>query len=394
MTTETTPAGQSVKDEVRAMVAAGSPAFRAMAERVNAEAAERKVATAEMLKIVQGSGAKWLKGAKPEQVQAFASVCVALDLSPIGGDAYLIHGMLYLGIQGRRTLAVRTGQRRSESQPRMLAPGEKTLHGVEDGDVARSVEVWRKGEDAPHVGIGVIRASEITKAQDAGRGDDGVYYLPLAKDPPFMAAKRAAMAAYRKAFPELMTGTDNETDPQESQGIEITDLGAVDASEPERREIEGGDLLAPLAGEVDPETGEITERPTDITTTVDGEGVGADGPTVASEAETAAASAALTEGLAKNVERVVAEIVWGEWDADKDYAIAAVLGCHAAKWLEGGFSVEDAAEVAQAVHGAMTTPPGRNLADAASLVHRTRSEAGLPFLANMILEEDADGEAG
>ena len=386
MTTERAPTDEAVAAATRQMTVAASPTMKAMTDRVNTEVAERRAETNEMVKMLQGLGPAWIKDATPAEMQAFCGLAVALGLSPVGGDCYLIHGVFYPSIQGRRSMAVRSGERRSESEPRMLSVAEETLHGAEPEDVARIVEVWRRGEGAPHLGVGIVRASEIEAAKKgkegkSAKGRDGVYYLPLAKDPPFMAAKRAAMAAYRKAFPELSFGGNAARD------IEVTDLGSVDAESDGPRAIKPEDLLA---------------SPAESSPAVDSSDTAA--PAVVDEA-TAAALANIAPAqsvepdevqqpgeepmaLPVAVTRVVAEIVWGEWDADKEYPIATVLGMRGDDWLEYGFTVNDAAEVAAAVQGIMGTYPDRTLAEAASEAHSTRRDAGLPYTDNAIITED------
>tara|TARA_R110000824_G_scaffold68237_10_gene176662 strand:- start:787 stop:1863 length:1077 start_codon:yes stop_codon:yes gene_type:complete len=348
MTQSEIVASDAPPDEVKALVSQGSAAMRNMAERANMDTLINRQLVAEQIKTLQGTGAQWIKSASAVQVKAFVQVSHALDLNPIAGDCYLIHGGFYISMQGRRALAQRTGQMGSESDMTMLTEAEQEVHGVQPGDIARKVEVLRSTMSAPVTGVGIVRAAEVQGAQKGGMSSGGVYNLPLANMPEQMAGKRAAMAAYRKAFPEIAFGVErNEEDPMDFDVI---------------------DMPSDAPAGVNTDTGEMA----------DPEPVGV-APADAPSPEPAATGNDDTEmTAAEYLTKAVATIVWGAYDPDQTYAIENVLGCTATEWLEATFTMVDAGAIALAVQASMAE--GKNMVDAVSAVHWSRSNEGLPFM--------------
>lgn len=194
-------------DELRALVAT-SPAAQRMLDERRVDIASEIAEGRNIVGLLRRQGPMWLKDVTPEQALAFCRVALRLGLNPLVGEAYLVHGTFYVGVAGRRKMATRTGAFRGEDPPRLLTPEEDAIYGVRKGDVARIVQVWREGHRGPTLGCGIVRAGEIEAAKkkrdnSPAVGRDGLYQAPIARDPEGMAAKRAAVAAYKKAFADL-----------------------------------------------------------------------------------------------------------------------------------------------------------------------------------------------
>lgn len=194
------PTEQQEAQEVRALIRASNSKYL---QHLEEQSIVQREEAAQMRALLDRSGAQWLKNAPAGSIVAFCRVAAAIHLNPMMGEMYLIHGAPYVGIAGRRVLARRTGKMRGESAPRLPSKAELEVNGVKPGDVARIVEVYRAGDIIPSVGCGIVRSGEIKAASKKVDGDTGLPYAPLGRDPAGMAAKRAAVAAYKKAFPEI-----------------------------------------------------------------------------------------------------------------------------------------------------------------------------------------------
>ena len=256
MTTQTTE-----DQELRALVQQ-SPTIARAIEAQRVEVAQEIAMGRTLAQLLQRSGPAWLEKAQPQQVAAFARVAISLGLDPLVGECYLIHGTFYVGVQGRRKRAVQTGEFDGEGTPRLPTPEECEIYGVKDGDVARIVQVWRKGVRMPGEACGIVRLAE-TK---------GSAHLPLVNDSAGMAAKRAATAAYKRVFADLDLPTADVDRSSRRISIVDVDSGRVIAEGGDRgdatAQIErpGSDFVPTNEGEqpepgivVDEATGEIID---------------------------------------------------------------------------------------------------------------------------------------
>lgn len=257
--------------ELRELVAQSPTIARAIEER-RLQLASDLAAGRTLTDLLQRSGPMWMKDANPQQIAAFARVCVALELNPLLGEAYLMHGTLYVGIAGRRKRAVQTGEYDGEGVPRLPTPEERVIYGVKDGDIARIVQVWRKGVRMPGEAVGIVRKGEYDAASQK-RGPDGLPYAPIGRDPEGMAAKRGYAAAYKRVFGDLDLPTADMvqvgrrvTITDVDSGQQLLDAPASDAERPQYAEVGPVDIRT---GEIidqqpEPETpGEVPHEPTD-----------------------------------------------------------------------------------------------------------------------------------
>lgn len=341
--------------DARAMVAQSSMAD-ALVDKLRAQTAVEVAQGKVITQMLQQSGPAWLKDANPAQTLAFARVCIGFGLNPLAGEAYLIHGGFYVGIQGRRKAAVRVGGFEGESAPRLLTPEEREIYGVHEGDIGRIIEVWRNGLRLPAVGCGIVRKGEIENARSGRKGPDGLPFHPLGRDPEGMAAKRAATAAYKRGFPDL-------------------DLPTADADSSMRGRI------------IDAETGEVLgedTRPELTTPPREGVAVNAgSGPIDADfepEPDQATDRAAEAERVAAEYARLRAAAVaaFGQGDPPTNEQIDS--------FQTGGLDWPDAEAIAAAVWAFpdMDLP----LPAVVSRVHSDRAMAGQPFTAEAINEAD------
>lgn len=330
----------------RAMVAQSSLAD-VMVDRLRAQTQVEIAQGKSITQMLQQSGPMWLKDSRPEQVLAFARVCIGFGLNPLAGEAYLIHGGFYVGIQGRRKAAVRVGGFEGESAPRLLTPEEKEIYGVHEGDVARIIEVWRKGLRLPAVGCGIVRKGEIAKAREGRPGPDGLPFHPLGRDPEGMAAKRAATAAYKRGFPDL-------------------DLPTAEADQSMRGRL------------IDVETGEVVQEAPALGSPVPREGVTVMAGTGPIDADFAEPEVPPAPSLYEVVRRAAVE-AFPHGDAPRDAQIDAM---HVSE-LGAAAACEVAAEVWSWPD--MDAP----LTQVVSRVHAQRARDGQPFASAAITPEDA-----
>lgn len=362
MTTENKSRAVATTDDVKTMLA-GSAAVAGLREETAIEIARAQ----SQAQLLTKQGAQWVKDATPVQLEAFARACVGLGLNPLVGEAYLIHGGFYVGIQGRRKRAQETGAHRGESAPRLLTPEEKEIHGVKEGDVARIVEVWREGMRLPGFGVGIVRKGEIVEAS-AKKGRDGIPYSPLGRDPEGMAAKRAASKAYRIAFADI----DLPTADVDGHGASAR---VIDA--------ESGEVLAAANRQIPSKFEEAREREQDERAEPADETPPAQpprGPTMRERVKLAAAIAA-------------------EAPEPNDDELLVIFGGVPLETLEAecGITGKEAENIAAAVWS-LAFPGGddasfeEHLARAASVVHNTRAEAGQTFVPDAIMEGEPDPE--
>ena len=360
--------------EMTALVAS-SPLIAKQIETMRAQTAADIARSRSVTDLLSRSGAEWLKGATPVQVAAFARVCVGLGLNPLVGEAYLIHGTLYVGIQGRRKLATQTLALVGEDAPRLLTPDEREIYGVKDGDVARIVEVWRNGWRIPALGVGIVRKGEISKAQEK-RGPDGIPYSPLGRDPEGMAAKRAAVAAYKKGFPDL----DLPTADVDTAGLHarIIDSESGDVLS------EGRATLAPVS-EAERATAAVEDEPPASSAVIDSDASPAE-PAVPSDVEIAdfvIARVQEANTIAPGLPSMANVCVClGVADLSDIHALGSMIF----RCLTGR---PDAAEI---VVTCWNWPDlSSSLAEIASKVHAARSTNGQSFNAAAVLEADVPG---
>lgn len=319
--------------DVRALVV-DSPLVRYATEKMQSMAIEEIARAKQDTALLQRTGAKWVTDATPEQLATFVRAAVSVGLNVLVGDAFLIHGGLFVSIQGRRKLAGKAVDRhddtvlRGESPPRALTDAEFTLHGVHEGDVARIIDVFRADWDAPAQGIGIVRKKEIKPGG----------YKPVEDRPELMAAKRAAAMAYRIAFPDLATGTAEFDDGGRLVANDVTGVEIVEA------------VAAP------------TETP------------------------------ALPEGESYQPtpeERITQHIKDASASVDD---VELVLGCSIAIWLAES-DEEQALSLVDDLTTLLTEQEGMELAEAVSRIHAARAAAGLYYRADAITDNAHMSEA-
>lgn len=347
-------------DDVRSMLA-NSRAVQSLREETAIEVARGK-ATADLL---TKQGAQWVKDASPVQLEAFARACIGLGLNPLVGEAYLIHGGLYIGIQGRRKRAIQTGEFAGEGMPRLLTAEEREIFGVRDGDVARIVEVWRNSARLPGVGVGIVRRVEIEGAEKAGKDRQGNFFHPIARDPEGMAAKRAASRAYRVAFADIDLPTaDTDGDGPRARVIDA----------------ESGDVLSAAARVSIAAPAEPAQPPP--------------APPVAQPSEPIEVAVRRDEEYAPPPpptlrQRVaMAALSVGDPSPTDDDLLTIFGGCPVeALEAECGITDRDAEAIAAAVWAYMIRE-GTPVSVAASRVHVYRAEQGLSFVPDAIAVDD------
>lgn len=216
---------QREAEEIRSLVRASHSKYL---EQIEANAIAQRQEALQFRALLARQGPSWIADAKPHQVMAFCRVAAALHLNPLVGEVYFLWGAVYVGIAGRRKLASRVRTldgkpaMRGESASRLLTPDECEVHGVHDGDIARIVEVWRNGWVAPAQGVGIVRHGEVQAAQ-IKQGKNGLAFSPLGRNPEMMAAKRAAAAAYRIAFPDLDVQVLDYTETPSGYEVDVLD---------------------------------------------------------------------------------------------------------------------------------------------------------------------------
>lgn len=356
--------------EMTALVAA-SPRIAQQIEAMRAQTAADIARSRSVTDLLSRSGAEWLKGASTTQVAAFARVCVGLGLNPLVGEAYLIHGTLYVGIQGRRKLAVQTGALVGEDAPRLLTPEERTIFGVKDGDVARIVEVWRTGWRMPAQGVGIVRKGEIANAMSGRKGPDGLPFMPLGRDPEGMAAKRAGVAAYKKGFPDL----DLPTADVDRAGVHAQIIDS-----------ESGDVLSEgrrIAAPTEPGVEDPGREPRASESVIDEEPREGDQSVRGPDAPAPPTAVEIADHI---IERIQASnpIAPGLPTMEN---VCTLLGVEALEHIEAvGLTLDDATEIV--VTGWNWPDLAMPLSEIASKVHAARSINGQAFNAAAVLEAD------
>jgi len=359
---------EPVQQELRALVAASqSHKLEQVRESINAMTVREMALASNTAKLLQRQGPAWIKDASPPQIEAFTRVATFLGLNPIIGEIYLMHGAVYVSMAGRLKLAQRTGEFDGISEPRMLTPEQQQVYGVNDGDIARLVEVWRKGRRMPAVGVGIIRKGELEQARSGRRGPDGLPFSPIGRMPEYMAAKRAQVAGLRQAFPDL-------------------DVAVVDLEERGVR----GYVATTVDGEFVDEYEDAAPLAALREAQRSGEPFGTDAPGVIDVEPTPEHTEPQTPY--EVILQAVAPILMTEQNADtiEDDANAALgsIGLWIEQYGDGTEAVQSAIEVAEAV-AAELSAGAPSVALAADKVHRARAEAGQPFNAEAVAADAA-----
>ena len=384
MTTETE--AEPSKADLRALVAGGSRQLQQVADDLQGQSLREITLAKGFAGLLQRSGPQWLDGASEMQVMVFCRAAVYLRLNPLIGECYLLHGGFYVSVAGHRKLATLTGDMEGEGEPRMLTPEQEQVYGVRPGDIARTVDVWRRGWRAPAIGIGIVRAGELAAATSGRKGPDGLPFTPLGRNPEYMSAKRAVKDALRKAFPDI----DLNVAEMDEQGRVVVDVeGWQPAAVPApARQLPRGDTVGeggpfsaaePVsAAEPNTHMGEaLASTVADATATVR---LGTLTPRMADPPGWAISLNVLT----------IAGTAWaGEDAAEVDAAelVRATLGCTAEEWMSTGATADDAAAIATAVVQ-LWEAGGIDWAAAVSKAHALTALAGRPFTARVITYVD------
>ena len=210
-------------------------------------------------------------GASIPELQHFARVCAALDLSPFAGQIVLVgrrdkrlNRVVFrpqVTVAGRRARAERTGLLDGISDPEWCGPrqygpaGEKLpllwediWTDEENYPYAARVFVFRKDQGRPS--NGTAKWAEFAQYDDAEQTRLGRFWKRM---PSFMLAKTAESIALRRAFPDDasyriapgVAGASEEYAPvAEATAAELNSGPATDGIGPER-----GDRSSPLSAE-------------------------------------------------------------------------------------------------------------------------------------------------
>lgn len=182
------------RKEIRSLVTTGGKMLQRVGDRLQATTIENVTQARTAVSLLTNMAPEWIKGIKPEKLLAFARLAVDLGLDPVAGECYIIHDTFYVSVSGRLKLAQRTGDFQGISPPRLCTPAEGELYGVKQGDFARIVEAYRVGWVIPGQACGIVRAAEYAEAKP---------FLPLKKNPEWMAEKRAIVGVLKKMFADI-----------------------------------------------------------------------------------------------------------------------------------------------------------------------------------------------
>lgn len=154
-------------------------------------------------------------------LRAASVIACKFGLHPLANQIMIFENKVMITINGRRTLAERTGLLVA-TQPDIIADRERraTLGAKRPGDVLAECRIWKKGSEAPTIQYGIVRAHErwpseneakalginqAALASAKSKGDpDAVYDLimnskgkarPVIMYPELMAMKRAEARA-------------------------------------------------------------------------------------------------------------------------------------------------------------------------------------------------------
>lgn len=199
------------RKEVRALVAGGGRMLQRAGERLQVNAIENVTQARTAVTLLQNMAPEWIKGMAPEKLLAFARLAVDLGLDPVAGECYVLHDTFYVSVSGRLKTAQRTGDFQGITPPRIPTKAEEQLYGVKPGDFARIVEAYRTNWIVPGQACGIVRAKEYADAPG---------FLPLKKQPEWMAEKRAIVAVLKKMFPDIDLPTGEVLD---GGGVEVFD---------------------------------------------------------------------------------------------------------------------------------------------------------------------------
>lgn len=204
------------KEEVRSLVTSGGKLLQRVGERLQVNAIENTTQARTAVQLLTNMAPEWIKGIRPEKLLAFARLAVDLGLDPVAGECYILHDTFYVSVTGRLKLAQRTGGFQGITPPRIPTAAEDTLYGVKPGDYARIVEAYRAGWKLPGQACGIVRAKEYAEARD---------FLPIKKNPEWMAEKRAIVGVLKKMFPDIDLPTGEVAD---DGGVTVFDVPAGD----------------------------------------------------------------------------------------------------------------------------------------------------------------------
>lgn len=227
MTTPGQVAVEPSKEEVRALVTGGGRMLQRVGERLQVETVENITQARTAVSLLQSMAPEWIKGMSQAKLLAFARLANSLGLDPNAQECYVLHDTFYVSVTGRLKLAQRTGEFQGVTPPRIPTAAEAELYGVKPGDIARIVEGYRAGWVIPGEACGIVRAAEYAEAKS---------YLPLKKNPEWMAEKRAIVSVLKKMFADIDLPTAEFYDG----GVEVLDVPSGATYAPPPAEIEAG----------------------------------------------------------------------------------------------------------------------------------------------------------
>lgn len=152
-------------------------------------------------------------GATDDELRLFLYQCARLHLDPLLKQVYFVKrpqqigtdwvevGSIQVGIDGMRLAAERTGEYAGQVGPLWCGPdGQWTEVWLGEGPpAAAKVGIWRRSWTEPVWGVARWQTYVQTRR-------DGLATRSWAKMPDLMLAKVAEALAFRKAFPEALTG--------------------------------------------------------------------------------------------------------------------------------------------------------------------------------------------
>lgn len=227
----TTPGSVTIepsKEEVRALVTSGGRMLQRVGERLQVETVENITQARTAVSLLQSMAPEWIKGMSQGKLLAFARLANSLGLDPNAQECYVLHDTFYVSVTGRLKLAQRTGEFQGVTPPRIPTAAEAELYGVQPGDFARIVEGYRAGWVIPGQSCGIVRAAEYAEAKS---------FLPLKKNPEWMAEKRAIVGVLKKMFADIDLPT---AEVYADGGVDVLDVptGAMPAYEPPPEQLE------------------------------------------------------------------------------------------------------------------------------------------------------------
>ena len=143
---------------------------------------------------------QWPHVLTKEEKDRVVSKSRLLGLDPALGELSLYHGEPHVTIAGRLRKAQETGCFGGvNSRPATAA--EKKARGYGEKDHAIIAQVWRTGAAHPFEGWGVVTQREVERNRAATKDkEDPEDELPVVKDPPQHAEKRAIARSLKLAF--------------------------------------------------------------------------------------------------------------------------------------------------------------------------------------------------